>query len=171
MAFFGETPAESIFLNNTAWVLRNYPIFLIPGDGRSLFQPIHVRDMAQLQLDVADTDGIVETDAVGPEALRLEELFGAIHDAVGSSSMIVKNIPASFVWGLTQPLNFYAGDMILDNQELGLIVEGLAHAEDTASPTGSRKLTEWLREVAPLLGREHISPLKRYHRFVQATTD
>ena len=49
---FGDTPAESILMNNAAWVLRRTPLFLLPGDGAGRFQPVHVHDMAELMLDL-----------------------------------------------------------------------------------------------------------------------
>lgn len=157
VAFFGETPNESLFLNNAAWVLRRSPLFLVPGDAQSIFQPIHVRDMAQMQVDVGDADGDVLIDAVGPEALNIEELCRAIGDAVGSKSLLVKHIPPALVWALPQPVHLSTGETILDQEELALIVDGLSHAVDSSNPTGQRKLTDWLDEVGPLLGREHIS--------------
>lgn len=166
---FGDTPGESTLLNNAAWILRQAPIFLIPGNGQSRFQPIHVRDMAQLQVDVADAAEDVEIDAVGPEALTTEELFSAIHDAVGSKATLVTHVPLSMVWTLTQPFSWYVGDVILDYQDLNLILDDASYSEDSTSATGGRKLTNWLKEVGPLLGKEHISPAQRYHKFVQAT--
>ena len=35
-------------MNNAAWVLRRSPLFLLAGDGSHRFQPVHVRDIAEL---------------------------------------------------------------------------------------------------------------------------
>ena len=39
-------------MNNAAWVLRRAPLFLLAGDGEHRFQPVHVRDFAELLLEV-----------------------------------------------------------------------------------------------------------------------
>ena len=47
-----HTRAQSILMNNAAWVLRRAPLFLLAGDGEHRFQPVHVRDFAELLLEV-----------------------------------------------------------------------------------------------------------------------
>lgn len=160
---FGDTPGESILMNNAAWVLRRFPVFTIVGDGSHLFQPVHVRDMAQLMADVADADGNVEVDAVGPEALRADELFGAIRAAVGSRTFFLKHVPARIVTAASQPLNWYTGDVLLDTHDLELLTSGLTVADDPHGRTGERKLTEWLQKVGSELGQDYISSVERYY--------
>ena len=83
---FGDTPLESILMNNAAWVLRRSPLFLLAGDGAHQFQPIHVRDMADLMFDVGTGGGVAdERDACGPDVPTARELFSAIGKAVGRS--------------------------------------------------------------------------------------
>lgn len=161
---FGDTPKESILMNNAAWALRRSPVFLVPGDGSARFQPVHVRDMAQLMADVAAADGNVEADAVGPEALSADELFGAVRDAVGSRAIFVRNIPPQLIHAATQPLNWLTGDVLLDAHDLDLLLSGLTVADDPEAKTGQRRLTDWLREVGGDLGHEYISSVARYYK-------
>ena len=48
--FFGR---GDILTNNIAWVVRHMPVFVVPGNGRYLVQPIHVDDFAQICLRAA----------------------------------------------------------------------------------------------------------------------
>ena len=87
---FGDTPAESILMNNAAWVLRRSPLFLTAGDGGQPFQPVHVRDMAALMVELGqstDTSG-EELDACGPDAPTALELFTALRDATGAPARV-----------------------------------------------------------------------------------
>ena len=52
---FGDTPAESILMNNAAWVLRRTPLFLLPGDGAGRFQPVRLTLTLTLTLSITLT--------------------------------------------------------------------------------------------------------------------
>lgn len=165
---FGETAAESILLNNAAWVLRRMPIFWLPGDGLQRFQPIHVWDMAELlwELGMSDTVG-EERDACGPDALSAKEFFGAIAKSVGSRSIIsTTRLSARAITALTKPINKMTGDILLDVDELDFLCEGLCVAEDPADPAIARRrsLLSWLEGVGPELGKEYVSSLDRYYK-------
>ena len=65
---------EDILINNIAWFLRRFPVFLIGGSGDYLIQPVSVKDVANLAVAAAgDIDDTV-IDAVGPETFTFEEL-------------------------------------------------------------------------------------------------
>src|SRR3990172_8971068 len=51
---FGE---EDVLVNNIAWFVRRFPLFLIPGDGRYQIQPICVEDMAALIVRAVEREG------------------------------------------------------------------------------------------------------------------
>ena len=63
--FFGG--GRDILANNIAWILRRMPLFVVPGDGRYLVQPIHVDDLARICLRAAHGRGGVVMDAAGPD--------------------------------------------------------------------------------------------------------
>src|SRR3989440_5414047 len=44
---------RDILANNIAWILRHMPIFVVPGDGQYLVQPVHVDDLAHICLRAA----------------------------------------------------------------------------------------------------------------------
>src|SRR3954462_11334049 len=70
--FFGG--GRDILANNIAWILRRMPLFVVPGDGRYLVQPIHVDDFARICLQAAHARGAVIMDAAGPEPMPFEGL-------------------------------------------------------------------------------------------------
>ena len=37
-------------MNNLAYLVRKFPLFPMPGDGKYIFQLVHVEDMAELIL-------------------------------------------------------------------------------------------------------------------------
>src|SRR5829696_4889250 len=60
---------HEVLANNIAWILRRMPVFVVPGDGRYLVQPIHLDDFARICVQaVHGVDGSV-LDAAGPDTM------------------------------------------------------------------------------------------------------
>lgn len=165
---FGDTASESILMNNAAWVLRRTPMMMLPGTGDDVFQPVHVRDMADLMLNLGTSAASAEEyDACGPDALKASELFKAIGAAVGSRAFVAApGLSTKTVTQLTQPINWVTGDVLLDSEDLDLLCSGLTVAEQPDDPLIGRRrsLLQWLNEVGPDLGKEYISSVKRYYK-------
>ena len=55
---FGDSAGESIVVNNTCYLMRRLPVMLFPGGAdNAFFQPVHVRDLAEMAVRVGlDTD-------------------------------------------------------------------------------------------------------------------
>eukprot|EP00927_Polykrikos_kofoidii_P056926 TRINITY_DN51017_c0_g1_i1.p1 TRINITY_DN51017_c0_g1~~TRINITY_DN51017_c0_g1_i1.p1 ORF type:complete len:387 (-),score=35.03 TRINITY_DN51017_c0_g1_i1:123-1283(-) len=169
---FGDTPEESILLNNAAWILRRCPLMLLPGDGSHRFQPVHVRDMAALMFEVGFEAGSgQERDACGPDAPTAQELFEGLARKCGSFAA-VRPLPGAFalstrtVTTLSKPINWLTGDILLDKDDLDLLCSGLTVADNPADPTiaGRRGLFSWIDEVNQDLGRQYISSIQRYYK-------
>ena len=167
---FGDTPGESILMNNAAWVLRRTPLFLLPGDGAGRFQPVHVRDMAELMLDLGTrsmhTSG-EEKDASGPDCPTGKELFTRLGGSIGAPATVVATgLPNAVVGALTQPINWLHGDVLLDNDDLSLLSDSITMADEPDDPLiqKRRSLFEWIDEVKDDLGREYISSFARYYK-------
>jgi len=165
---FGDTPTESILMNNAAYVLRRSPLFLLAGNGSAVFQPVHVRDMAEVMRDLGmslNTTG-EEVDACGPDKPTARELFGRINKAVGGWGFVTPSyLPTWVVCGLTKPLNWYTGDVLLDVDDLDLLNSGLTRANKGGDERikGRRSLFEWLEERGGELGREYVNSVERYY--------
>eukprot|EP00930_Biecheleria_cincta_P074613 TRINITY_DN61823_c0_g1_i1.p1 TRINITY_DN61823_c0_g1~~TRINITY_DN61823_c0_g1_i1.p1 ORF type:complete len:337 (-),score=36.04 TRINITY_DN61823_c0_g1_i1:38-1018(-) len=169
---FGDTAQESILMNNAAWVLKRTPLFLLAGDGTQRFQPIHVRDMAQLLFELGQpgaTEGAAteERDACGPDAPTAQELFSHLAQVTNSRALVAAPgfLSTRAVTTLTQPINWLTGDVLLDADDLDLLCSGLTVAENLtdASIQGRRSLMGWLMEVGPSLGEKYISSVGRYY--------
>ena len=168
---FGDTAAESILMNNAAWVLRRAPLFLVAGSGDHIFQPIHVRDMAALLDDLGvskvETSG-EEVDACGPDAPTSLELFLALRDAVGGLAVVAPAgdlLSTRAITALTKPIDWLMRDTLLDADDLDLLCSGLTRAEDAGDPriAARRSLLAWLRDEGAALGRTYVSSRERYY--------
>ena len=78
---FGD---EDILINNIAWLLRHFPLFVIPGDGEYRLQPISADDMADIAVAAGQRRDNEIIDAVGPEVYSFETLVKLIASVVGS---------------------------------------------------------------------------------------
>jgi len=71
---FGDTPNESIVVNNMCYLFRRTPMMMFPYQAlESHFQPVHVRDLAEMAVNLAMDDGPNKNrfvDAVGPEKFK-----------------------------------------------------------------------------------------------------
>ena len=144
-----------ILINNIAWILRRFPVFLVPGDGRYELQPVSVRDTARLAVDAAD--GTV-VDAVGPERFAFEELVRLLKGAVGSRSRIGHATPAVAL-ALTRAAGLVLRDVVLTRDELESLMAGLLVSHEP--PLGRERFTAWVEEHADTVGRTYASELAR----------
>ncbi len=150
-----------ILMNNIAWLLRRFPFFGVPGDGRYRVRPVHVDDVAELCVDMSAGDAPSTVDAVGPDALTFDELVKAIRGAVGSRSRIVHLDPrvAGFAASI---LGVLVRDVLVTDHELGGLMTEKAYSE--APTTGNLRFVDWLREVGRDLGRHYASEIERHYR-------
>jgi len=168
---FGDTAAESILMNNAAWVLRRSPLFLLAGDGSHRFQPVHVRDIAALMEELGtslETSG-EELDACGPDSPTSLELFTKLRDASGGMARIAAAGPllsTATITALTKPIDWLTGDTLLDADDLDLLTSGLtvADAPDDPRIKARRSLFAWIEAQGRDLGRSYVSSVERYYR-------
>ena len=157
--FFGG--GRDILANNIAWILRRMPLFVVPGDGRYLVQPIHVDDFARICLQAAHAPGDVIMDAAGRDTMSFEELVRAIGDAVGRRTPILQ-VPSSAMVALARALGLLVHDVVLTADEIRGLTTGLLVSHQPA--LGSISFVEWLNEDGPTLGRRYLNELDRHFR-------
>jgi uncharacterized protein YbjT (DUF2867 family) len=156
--FFG---GRDILTNNIAWGVRHMPVFVVPGDGRYLAQPIHVDDFAQICLRAADGLTDVITDAVGPEKMTYEQLVRAVREALRRRTPIL-HAPPAVVAALSQALGVVVRDVVLTADEIRGLTAGLLVSHQPA--LGRVSFREWLQENASALGRTYANELDRHFR-------
>src|SRR5688572_4606214 len=115
---------RDILANNIAWILRRMPVFVAPGDGRYLVQPIHVDDLACICLRAAHGRGGAIMDAAGPDTMSFEELVRAIRAAVGRRTPILHTPPAAMA-ALARALGLVVRDVVLTADEIRGLTSGL----------------------------------------------
>lgn len=158
---FGETPEESILMNNMAWSLRRFPFMGYFGSGKYRLQPIHVQDFAELAVEEAfrpaDENRIV--NAVGPEIYEYAELLRFLGKAVGVSRPLI-SLPPSLGYQIARLLGWFQGDVLLTREEITGLMEDRLVVEN-APYAGSRRLSEWVSQYADSLGRVYASEIQR----------
>jgi nucleoside-diphosphate-sugar epimerase len=157
---------RDILANNIAWILRRMPLFVVPGDGRYLVQPIHVDDLARICLQAAHGRSGVIMDAAGPDTMSFEELVQAIRDAVGRRTPIVRAPPAVMA-ALARALGLVVRDVVLTADEIRGLTAGLLVSHQPA--LGHISFIEWLKEEGPALGSAYANELGRHFRMPRAS--
>jgi uncharacterized protein YbjT (DUF2867 family) len=152
---------EDILINNVAWLLRRFPLFLAPGGGDYRLQPVYVDDLAALLVEAGRLDHDLAIDAVGPERYRFTELVEVLRDAVGSSARVL-TVPPTVALGLSGILGRVVRDVVLTREELeGLRADLLV---SNGPPTATTSFRAWTNEHGRQLGRNWASELARHYR-------
>jgi NADH dehydrogenase len=156
--FFG---GGDILTNNIAWVVRHMPVFVVPGDGRYLVQPIHVDDFAQICLRAAHGSTGTITDAVGPDVMTFEQLVRAVRDVLRKRRPILHAPPAAMA-ALSHALGVVVRDVVLTADEIRGLTAGVLVSDQPA--LGRVSFLEWLQENASTLGLKYANELDRHFR-------
>jgi uncharacterized protein YbjT (DUF2867 family) len=146
--------AGDVLINNIAWCLRRFPVFLVPGRGDYALQPVAAEDVASLAADAGERSSNEEFDAAGPISLRFGELVGQIRRAIGSGTPML-NVPPKLALAGAAVAGAVHRDTMLSAQELNGLMAGLLASGE--SPRGTRRLEDWLATNAGALGRRYVS--------------
>jgi uncharacterized protein YbjT (DUF2867 family) len=147
-----------VLFNNIAWLLRRLPLFLVPGSGRYLVQPVAAEDVAELCVEAGLADERVVVEAAGQDVFTFEELVYLVRGALGARARIVRGSPRLALL-LCRGLERLAGDTILTRDELESLMASLLSSE--GAPTGRARFEEWLAASAEVLGSRFASDLRR----------
>ncbi|MGI8571745.1 MAG: SDR family oxidoreductase [Solirubrobacteraceae bacterium] len=154
--FGGE---HEVLANDIAWVLRRFPVFVLPGDGRYPVQPVHIEDLARICVEAGSAEGDVVRDAAGPETMTFEELVGAVRQAVGARARIV-HVPPAAMQAAARALGQLTRDVVLTRGEIAGLTSGLLVSE--REPLGHIAFTRWLAENGDSLGGAYANELDRH---------
>ncbi len=155
---FGD---DCILINNIAWLLRRFPIFAIPGSGDYRLQPTCVEDLAQMAVEAGAVNENQVFDVVGPEVFTFQELVRMIAECIGSRSKLLR-LPPTVTLGLTRILNLLVGDVVLTREEVQGLMAGLLVSKN--APTGTTRLSEWLKQHSDAIGVRYASELERHYQ-------
>ena len=147
---------NDLLVNNIAWILRRFPLFLVPGNGRYRLQPVSAEDVAEIAVSAEGT-----VDAAGPEVYTFDELVRAIGAAVGHERRLF-HLPVGAAIAVGAAVGRARRDVILTRDEVaGLEAELLVSREP---PRGHDSFREWLGANGDELGRRYVSELERNFR-------
>jgi NADH dehydrogenase len=149
---------EDILINNIAWALRRLPVFGVFGDGSYRLQPIYVEDQAELAVRLGKGRENAVVNAIGPETFTYRELVETIMRLIGVKKRILSVTP-EVGYRAAKAVGAATGDVMLTREEIAGLMAGLLYVD--APPTGTTRLTDWIREHADTLGRTYTSELAR----------
>ncbi|MDR2506868.1 MAG: hypothetical protein LBD67_02575, partial [Candidatus Accumulibacter sp.] len=140
----------NIMFNNIAWMLRNFPLFGVFGDGRYRIQPIYVDDLAALAIEYGGKSGNAIINAVGPETFTYRELVETIARTIGKPRPII-SIPPYLGYLTGRCLGWLTNDVIITRPEIEGLMSGLLCVD--TPPTALTRFTEWARTHSGTLGK------------------
>jgi NADH dehydrogenase len=150
---------EDILINNIAYLLRRFPVFLIPGNGSYRLQPINVSDLADLAVEAIYRKNNYMIDAVGPDIFTFKELVKLVGEVIHARRLLI-SVPPRLALLAAQFLSLFFGDILLTPEEVdGLMADLLVSREP---PRGKTKLSDWLEANREQIGARYASELKRH---------
>lgn len=152
---------EDILINNIAWILRGFPVFAVPRDGRYRVQPVYVDDVAGIAIQAGHQTANLTIDTAGPETYAYEDLVRLVAGVLGRRPRIVHVSPALALLA-SKTLGVFVKDIVLTRGEIAGLMAGLLVSH--GAPTGTTRLSQWLTENAATLGARYASELERHYR-------
>ncbi len=152
---FGD---EDILINNIAWLLRKLPVFPVFGYGSYKLQPIFVQDFARLAVKHGQNPQNDIINAIGPETYSYRSMVEKIGDIIGVNKPIVSVSP-KFAYMVGAIVSKFVGDVIVTKEEIVGLMTDLLCVD--AEPTGTTKLSQWVRQHRDRLGKTYASELAR----------
>jgi NADH dehydrogenase len=149
---------EDILINNIAWCLRRFPLFVVFGDGQYRLQPIYVNDLAELAVEQGRESANTIVDAIGPETFTYRDLVGEIGSIIGKPRAII-SLPPSLGYASGWLIGTFTGDVMITREEIRGLMQNLLCTKSL--PAGSTRLTNWARANAATLGQHYASELAR----------
>jgi len=150
-----------ILVNNLCWVLRRFPVFVIPGDGRYRLQPVHVDDVARIAVQAGQSSVDLVTDAAGPDVLTFNQFVRILADTVRSRAWLV-HAPSPLSFGASRVLGLLVRDVMLTRHEVTELMASLLVSDQP--PQGTIQLSTWASANADELGQDYHSELDRHYR-------
>jgi uncharacterized protein YbjT (DUF2867 family) len=147
---------RDILVNNIAWILRRFPVFVVPGSGSGRVQPVSAEDVAGIAVSAEGT-----VDAAGPEEYTFDELVRAVGAAIGCRRPL-GHAPPRIALALGAVVGAARRDVILTRDELEGLQASLLVSDEP--PRGRESFREWLERNAASLGRAYVSELARNFR-------
>lgn len=151
---------ESILVNNIAWLLRKFPVFVVFGSGEYRIQPVFVEDVAEIAVSAGQRNENIIMDAVGPEVYTFNEFIRLIADKIGSKAKTVHLNP-ELVLFLGKLIGYLVKDVVITKDEIGGLMANLLVSK--TPPTALTSFSQWLEQNASNIGQKYASELERHY--------
>ena len=148
---------RNVLVNNIAWMLRYIPVFGLFGWGNYSIQPIHVRDVARIAIELGAREDDITRDVAGPETFIYKDFIKLIARSMGVRRLLVP-MPAIVAWLAGRAMGLFLRDMIITRAEIRGLMQGLVASEE--EPLGEISFSEWVAEKGPELGRHYHNDLE-----------
>ena len=148
---------RNVLVNNIAWMLRYIPVFGLFGWGNYSIQPIHVRDVARIAIELGAREDDITRDVAGPETFIYKDFIKLIAQSMGVRRLLVP-MPAIVAWLAGRAMGLFLRDMIITRAEIRGLMQGLVASEE--EPMGEISFSEWVAEKGPELGRHYHNDLE-----------
>ena len=159
--FFGG--GRNVLINNIAWILRKFPVFGVFGFGRYPIQPVHIRDVARVAIELGTSNENITRDIAGPENYSYREFVSLITKSMGVRRLIIP-IPPLMGWLAGQMMGIFLQDRVITRAEIRGLMNGLVASDE--KPIGEITFSEWIAENGSELGRGYQNDLqeRRYNK-------
>tara|TARA_B100000029_G_scaffold93944_5_gene84135 strand:- start:4165 stop:5094 length:930 start_codon:yes stop_codon:yes gene_type:complete len=148
---------RNVLVNNIAWMLRYLPVFGLFGFGRYPIQPVHVRDVARIAIDLGAGEENITRDATGPETYPFRDFVALIAKSMGVRRLILP-MPPLLAWLAGQAMGLFLRDMVVTRAEIRGLMRGLVASDE--EPLGEIAFSDWIERRGPDLGRTYHNDLK-----------
>ncbi len=152
---------DDILLNNIAWFLKHFPVFVIPGTGDYQLQPVFVGDVADIAVGAAAVGDSLTIDAAGLDVYTFRELVELLAQKAKRRIRLI-HAGSDLTIASLRLMGYLVHDVILTRDELRGLMLGLLLP--SGSPTGPTRLSAWLDDHAAALGTHYTSEITRNYR-------
>ncbi len=152
---------EDILINNIAYLLRRFPLFAMPGDGKYLLQPVFVDDLAELAVEAGSSKNNLIWDAVGPDIFSFKAMTQMIGISINCSRPLIA-VPASLALAASKAISAFVSDVVLTQDEVDGLMAGLLVS--TEQPRAKTHLGDWLKANKKIIGLNYASELNRHYK-------
>ena len=112
-------------------------------------------------MESASADGNTTLHAVGPETFAFRELLQEIRQTTGGRARLL-HLPPALAYTAATLVGLALRDVVLTRDEIDGLMAG--HLVSSDLPTGTTRLTDWMRQHRDTLGHRYASELARHYR-------
>ena len=133
------------------------PVFGVFGFGNYLIQPVHVRDVARVAIELGAGTEDVTKDVTGPETYRYKEFVKLIAKSMGRRRLIMP-IPPIMGWVAGRIMGVFLKDLVITRAEIRGLMQGLMASDE--EPLGVISFKEWMEDKGSEVGQKYHNDLK-----------